>query len=584
MIRLKNWFTYLLFLINISFFSQICLADNIKEQMYDDLDFIGSIYSTAYTPESWKKDLFDWDLNEEISNAKTRVEALDNNLIREYQNILKDFFFSMRDYHVGFNFCSTEESFLPFMVIGANGKYFIADVLQTDNSMPGLPFNVGDEILNFGDKTTKEAVNELVSQLWRCNSATDTALAAMFLTMRSRTMAVNVPNGSITIRIKHKNNNEIKDYPLEWMYTPEMIHNQEMIYNPKVVHSDIYKTRSVTPIVSLGLGTGLLNSQSWINRNFSIPIWDQIRINKKYENPHSLGSRKSYIPKLGQIVWQTNSNAHFHAYVYLNENYQRIGYIRIPHYGGSTREVKEFVWLMRFFEWFTDGLVIDQINNPGGSLFYICALASVLSETPLKTPVMQEKIYQDFVYSAIKDLKILSTVRNDEEARELLGNDIDGYPVTYEFVKSVIEYDLFIINQWNSGNRITEKFPILGVREILPYQSFQYSKPILLIVNSLSFSGGDFFPAILQDNNRVTILGTTTAGAGGYVRQQVYPNIFGLSVFTFTGSIAYRLNDKPIENFGVSPDIIYNISEKDLQYNYINYKNMINEAVNDILE
>lgn len=576
MIRVKVWFMCAVFFSSIVIFSDICSADNIKQQMYEDLDFIRSVYHTAYTPEEWKNELFGWDLNAEILNAKEKVDILDGNLIKGYHNVLKDFFYSMKDYHVGFNFCSTEESFLPFMVKGTNGKYFIANIIGVENDNFGIPFNVGDEILKFGEKSTKEAVNELISQLYQCNSATDTALAAMFLTMRSTSMALDVPNGPITIRIKHRENNQIKDYQLQWFYYPEIIKDNTF--------STASRSRSATASLSLGLGVGSPANQSWINRNFSIPLWNQIQKFKKYENSHSLGARESYIPSLGKIIWQTINNAYFHAYIYLNEDSRRIGYIRIPDFGGSTREVEEFAYIIRMFEWFTDALVIDQINNPGGKLTYLYALASIVTNKPLKTPLMKEKIYQDMVYIAFQDLRSLSTVSNDEEAKALLGDYIDGYPVTYELVKSVMEYDQFIIDQWNTGNRISEKFPILGIQEILPHTKSQYTKPVLLIVNSLAFSGGDFFPAILQDNKRVTIMGTTTAGAGGYVRQQVYPNLFGLSYFTFTGSIAYRLNDDPIENLGVTPDIIYHLSENDLQNNYPDYRRAINTAVNEIID
>ena len=66
--------------------------------------------------------------------------------------------------------------------------------------------------------------------------------------------------------------------------------------------------------------------------------------------------------------------------------------------------------------------------------------------------------------------------------------------------------------------------------------------------------------------------------------KQIYFSVWTISVFTFTGSLAYRLNNKPIENFGVTPDIMYHISEKDLQYSYPDYKNEINQAVNKVLE
>ena len=100
-----------------------------------------------------------------------------------------------------------------------------------------------------------------------------------------------------------------------------------------------------------------------------------------------------------------------------------------------------------------------------------------------------------------------------------------------------------------------------------------------MLVNSLDFSCGDFFPAILQDNKRATILGTKTAGAGGYVLETSFLNLQGIAHFSYTGSIAFRLDGQPIENYGVTPDIVYNMTTYDLQNNYGQYTRTIQEAL-----
>src|SRR5262249_50067569 len=44
-----------------------------------------------------------------------------------------------------------------------------------------------------------------------------------------------------------------------------------------------------------------------------------------------------------------------------------------------------------------------------------------------------------------------------------------------------------------------------------------YSKPMMVLVDEMSASGGDYFPATIQDNARGPLFGFRTMGAGGNV-------------------------------------------------------------------
>ena len=131
-----------------------------------------------------------------------------------------------------------------------------------------------------------------------------------------------------------------------------------------------------------------------------------------------------------------------------------------------------------------------------------------------------------------------------------------------------LDFCNFIVDEWNAGHQLTDPYFLYNINHINPHPSARYTKPILVLINSLDISCGDFFPAILQDNKRAPLFGTRTAGAGGYVRPASYPNRFGVDLFRYTGSIAERVDKNPIENLGVTPDIFYSLSEEDLQGNY----------------
>jgi C-terminal processing protease CtpA/Prc len=106
----------------------------------------------------------------------------------------------------------------------------------------------------------------------------------------------------------------------------------------------------------------------------------------------------------------------------------------------------------------------------------------------------------------------------------------------------------------------------------------------MVLINELDFSGGDFFPAIMQDNKRAVILGTRTAGAGGYVLQYQFPNLSGIYLFSLTGSLAERDGGDMIENLGVTPDVGYELTPDDLEFGYQGYKSKIVSTMEEMLK
>jgi C-terminal processing protease CtpA/Prc len=244
-----------------------------------------------------------------------------------------------------------------------------------------------------------------------------------------------------------------------------------------------------------------------------------------------------------------------------------------------TKAVAEFSKIIGLFESSTDGMIIDQANNPGGSVFYLYALASMLTDKPLKTPRHRMAITQADIQDALDLIKNLEGIKNDEDAKKMgQPSDLDGYPASYELARFALSYARFFVSEWNAGRKLTRPYWIGGVDHINP-APIHYTKPILLLTNHLDFSGGDFFPAILQDNRRITILGSRTAGAGGYVNDVKVPNNIGVNAFRCTESIAERVDGNPIENLGVKPDIEYEMTVDDFTQNYAPYVKAIQTTI-----
>ncbi len=575
-------------------------AASPKQQMLDELHFIKGVFEIKYAPLKWKEKYAGFNLDQKIGEATSRVKALQNPGLQEYHYILKDFFNATKDYHVGVNFYATEEASLPFLVKGAEGRFFFVDIDRSALPLSSFPFSVGDEILLFDGHPVGEAIAMLRERELGANSEkTDQALAEMMLTIRRAANGDLVPSGRMQIVGVRQESDELITADVEWCYFPERVQGLEPVWR----HQPNFAAWRLNPRETV-------KNEKFFDKLMVYSGWYGSHVGCSLsENKHSLGARSSFIPSLGKRIWSAKKDAIFDAYIfhvnddaystgYVHDEEEclwgmedfsgagghNIGYIRIPHYMCDEEEVTEFCKVMKRFERNTDAVVIDQINNPGGSLFYLYALVAALTgQEEIATPKHRLTLTQGEVYMAISILDALEGVEELEEAKEVIGETLAGYPITLETVQLMRQFCDFILEQWSSGKVFTDPTHLFGVDKIRRHPAGAYTKPLLLLINALDFSGGDFLPAILQDAGRATILGTRTAGAGGFVNGTQYPNKTGVCSFNVTGSIAERVDHRPIENLGVQPDVEYELSVFDVQHNYAEYADKIVETLLSIL-
>lgn len=562
-----------------------------KNKMLDEIDQIKNAFEIGYAPKAWKKDYCNWDLNNEIEKSKQSILAIPNIKTKDFQKIVRNFFRSTKDYHVGVRFYSTEGAYLPIQIRGADGRFFITYIDRSKLSFSVYPINLGDEVIMFNGRPMAEVVEELQKEEFGItNSATDKALTEIFLTQRQGMVGQDVPRGPVSIQLRQYDG-QINSYQLIWTYIPEKIENDNLkIFNfwepkknPVVAHfNKPWMTPHFEPYHAR-LEKQVLKYVSDADEDDGEDNDDD---DQGELNPHEIGAKESFIPNLGKIWWKNPGKA-FHAYIFETEDRQLIGYLRIPNYedfyfGNCSFSdlvfIPELKNILSEFQDRTDALVIDQINNPGGSVFYMYSIVSLLTDKSLSTPKHRMMISHADVSAAAQLSSLLEKVKNDSQALKIIQH-LGGSPVTYQSAQFILEYCRFILSQWKTGKKLTDPFYLFGLDHINPNPDVRYTKPILLIINQLDFSCGDFFPAILQDNKRATIFGLQTAGAGGYVLPNKINSRFGIEGFRYTGSIAEREDKQPIENLGVTPDIVYELSVEDYQYGFLHYKEAILEAL-----
>src|SRR5215207_7521921 len=108
-----------------SFLQAGIFEDKKKSQMIQDLEVIKDHFEAGYAPTEWKKEYAGWDLNEAFEQAKERILAIPRITTKQFQQIIRDFVKTMKDYHVDVTFFSTEAASLPFSIKGKDDRYFI---------------------------------------------------------------------------------------------------------------------------------------------------------------------------------------------------------------------------------------------------------------------------------------------------------------------------------------------------------------------------------------------------------------------------------------------------------------------------
>lgn len=525
-----------------------------QKEMLTVVNSMANVYESMYAPALWKKEFANWTLQAAVADAKESIQTKELTLT-EYHKVVNKFILSMKDYHTSVKFYTTEKATLPFMVRGTKGRYFIVYINREKLPKDSFQFDLGDELLEMNDRPVADIIQEYKASLGANTEETDQALAEMSLTSRSAANAQTVPQGPV--ELKFKKGDKESSYQLIWDYKKENVlleKSHEVAKNP---------------IFNLKMTTG---------------VSEDLEKEAKEENLFSIGGKKSYLPALGTKIWSSNEDSSFDAYIYLNSKKELVGYIRIPTYSVGEKESAEFKEIIKKFSETTDKLVIDQLNNPGGSVFYLYSLVSMLADKPMAAPKHYMAINQNMVVEAINELEKLKKITTQEEMKKYFdGQDtISGYPLSLSFVEFMKDHFQFIIDEWKQGKKLTSPHFLYGVDKINPHPEVNYAKPILLLVNELDFSGGDFFPTILQDNKRATIMGVRTAGAGGYVLRVEIPNQLGIASFRYTGSLADRIDHKPIENLGVTPDIQYAPTIEDYQNGFKPFGNKINEVIESL--
>jgi C-terminal processing protease CtpA/Prc len=262
------------------------------------------------------------------------------------------------------------------------------------------------------------------------------------------------------------------------------------------------------------------------------------------------------------------------------------GILRIPNYSSgsyamATNEIKWIAEILKRMENAVDVLIVDQVSNGGGFVFYVGALASLLAgETPMKSMTLNLRlsetlIHQQYSVSGVNSDPYTGKKNNwgQNRLRQLHAENLAAKWKAKE--------------QWSGPVAMFQPDTQEGDYEsgvVIPSDKVSFTKPILILNDNRSASGGDFFPSLMQANGRAIIMGETSKGLGGPVYRSVDSLPGSEMSFRCTMGFCLRPDGLPMENLGVPPDIVRPVRPEDLTESFKSYSGDVLIAAKMIAE
>lgn len=514
-----------------------CLAQLTTDQKIAEFLYVADSYTNQYGPYEWKKQVEGYDLLD-LRPWVERIRLTGNDI--EYAETLVDYVASLNDAHDSVSFPLNFSGNLGFTVDIYEGRVLVDSINRQRLPVASYPFQIGDELLSVDGERPADLIRKYRKYSIAANPRNTDRTAASRIVSRSQVIIpslTSLPDRSV-LEVRRANG-DIESFEAPWLTsgTPRSIFGRNVIPGPRNALATPGYLASVyddsLPAYAEPMREHLiayipLGSQAILGFGARAPIFDL---------PAGFQQRQ------GRLAADFFYSGTFQA------DGLRIGYIRIPSFTPTSAAValQQFEDEMVFFEHETDGLIIDEMRNPGGSISFGENLARLVHPRLFTTLGFEARANAGWVFSS---QAVLNSARNTNQDSWIISN---------------LERRLADVVQANSETR-GRTGPIslnaTGGLGLLPHPN-AYSKPILLLVDEFSASAGDMFAAILQDNQRALLFGHRTMGAGGNVASYTSGSYSEIA-FSVTQSLMHR--QKPVtvpgyptssyvENVGVHPEI-----------------------------
>lgn len=519
------------------------------DQKTADFKYLASLYASEYAPFEWKKQLFGFDLFK-IQPWLDRVGKTTTDL--DFYEICIEYVASLKDTHDRFTLSSDFFATLGFGTDIYDGAALIETVNRTQLPLKDFPFTTGDELVSVDGKSVEQLLGEFAKYAWGGNPIANKRQAAGYLTQRSQSVLPHAPDVGDTavVTIKRQNGN-VETYtvpvvktgtPLEVgpVPSPKTVALRKAALRPQATGNPSYM-RALDEITYSGVTNQpemSLHPEGLLNLGSRTPIF-----------VNSLNAANGFTRRLGGA-----GTDFFYSGTFKRDDLV-IGYIRIPNYAPASQatQLRILEGEIAYFSANTDGLIVDEMRNTGGSLCF--------GEEVIRRLVPYQFTGTGFQVRATwsRLLGFYNSMIN-AKSQGAATDVIERYENLYKEISAANA----------AGKIVTNTVPLCSSSQLRDAATdanganIAYRKPIMMLVDEFTLSTGDSAASMFQDARRGILFGQRTMGAGGnntiFDAGAFTEGLAGMTIGLQVRKAPVATSDYPYtaysENVGVRPEIV----------------------------
>jgi C-terminal processing protease CtpA/Prc len=225
-----------------------------------------------------------------------------------------------------------------------------------------------------------------------------------------------------------------------------------------------------------------------------------------------------------------------------------------------------------------DVVVLDVTHNPGGAAPYVQGLATLFATTAIPNAVQESRADRLWISNLVAQANY-----SDASGQSILLERIKAVESAYDRGDLLAPF-MPLSGSYQGPTVAISGAQAAGAETLDPHPLVQWRKPVMVLHDELSGSGGDAFPLILQ-NSGIKTFGARTAGMGGSVvpvltlphsgaELRLTRGLFG--VHNAQGSMTL------IENNGVTPSFPYEHTIADYRAGFVGYATAFSKVATTI--